>query len=1046
MGASAGVTVSDIRAVLDRLAESEDCASALDQLDAASAPSPGWRTAARELCRGPDPRGALLRASRLPEAVFAPGPFPRPLCRLMHQGGYPARLLQLVPDSRTVLEGRSVATPLRHDALVAELEAAVEQLGPDEALGRIRTREYLRLARREVENAPLEEIVSDLSTLAAACIDAGLRHLGVADRVAVFGMGKLGGNELNFLSDIDLVFVHADDLDTLPEVGGLDRRPLLDLHERLRTLVRLLEGRGRFKPLFRVDLRLRPFGSRGPLSMSVNATESYYERHGRPWERQAWLRARVVAGRPEIGAQMLRRLLPFVYPRNVSPAIFGEIAELMQRARRDAGRQTVGGARAGPTGPHRTVGEHDAGGVDLKLDVGGIREVEFTVQALQLLHGGKNPGIRSTSTLRAMDSLLAAGLISDREHRDLIEAYRWLRKVEHRLQLVEGQQTHRLPLDAEARALVAARLADADLASAAALLQQLERTLTLHRERVAAVSRTMAGEPDATNSRARALDAVLDMGAPADVRHAALLELGVRDPEEVEALLQHLYSREHGAFSERGTAGDGARNLLVNCFDSADPDAAIARLVEFAAPRPAHYAVWRFFAEPEVHGHDVLRLTAELFGTSETLSRGLIGFPVSRGVLRDESIGILQASTAAALPDAASLSRDLDEHPGDARGLDRALLRFKHRELVAIALHDLGRRPDALEVGRALSDLADLLLRVIARDLAAELGHDTRVHGLRIGLFALGKYGMQAMDYGSDLDLLFVYDTQQEPAGRNLAPHAIRIAQRLLARLQSPEMGMRLYEVDMRLRPSGRQGLLVSSLDSFARYHGRALPIWEQLALLRLRAIASIEIEPSLAPPCPADFEIPTEPTTSAALPGTLGTAVEDIVRRSLIGADAQAHADPRRIGEAVRHLKRRIEAELARETRSHVHAKVGRGGALELELLVSALQLGTAREHPHVLVRGIVQAIEGLTQIGALTEDEARALSAAYRFQRLLLNRLRMTHPGGLEDPDRFSQNSPRLVALARRMGLPSRQALLDRVAQVREVVRGAFDRHLEP
>lgn len=1048
MGPSAAVTkVSDIRALLDRLAELGGSSTEPTPATGLECAAPaGWETAIAELRRGPDPQGALLRASRLPDAVLAAGPLPPPLCRLMHQGGYPARLLQLAPEGQSVLEPEH-APPLQHEALVAEIEEAIGRLGPDEALGQVRTREYLRLARKEVENAPLEEIVADLSTLAGACIEAGLRHLGVADRVAVFGMGKLGGNELNFLSDIDLVFVHTDDLDHLPDTGAPTRadRPLLALHERLRTLVRMLEGHGRFRPLFRVDLRLRPFGARGPLSMSISATESYYERYGRPWERQAWLRARVVAGRREVGAQTLRRLSPFIYPRNVSPTIFGEIAELMHRARRDAGQQVVG-----PSGARSDSGVDatDVGGVDLKLDVGGIREIEFSVQALQLLHGGKNPGVRTASTLQGLDSLLAAGLISDREHRDLVEAYRWLRRVEHRLQLVEGQQTHRLPIDADARALLASRLADAEPTQAEGLRLELERALTKHRERVAAVAQTMAGVSDTTDARARAIDAVLDMGAPLDIRHAALRELGVRDPEEVEALLQHLHSREQGAFAERGTTGRGAQNLLLACFDSADPDAAVSRLVEFAALRPAHYAIWRFFAEPEVHGHDLVRLTAELFGTSETLSRGLIGFPVSRGALRDESIGILQASTAPRLPDATSCARDLEDYPGDGRGLDASLLRFKHQQLVSIALHDLGRRPDPLEVGRALSDLTDLIVRLLARDLAAELGHDGRLHGLRLGLFAVGKYGMQAMDYGSDLDLMFVFDTDREHGGRNLAPHAIRIAQRLIARLHARTMGMRLYEVDMRLRPSGRQGLLVSSLEGFRRYHARPLPVWERLALLRLRPVASIDIGPGLGAPRPAGLEpLPVETLQmSAALPGTLGDEVEGLVRRSLAAADTERRDFDRLVVESVRHLKQRIETELARETRDHVHAKVGRGGALELELLVSALQLIAAREHPHVLVRGIVQSIDALARTGALTEDDARALSAAYRFQRLLLNRLRMTHPGGIDDPDRFSQNSPRLVALARRMGLPSRQALLDRVQYTREVVRGAFDRLLDP
>jgi glutamate-ammonia-ligase adenylyltransferase len=269
-------------------------------------------------------------------------------------------------------------------------------------------------------------------------------------------------------------------------------------------------------------------------------------------------------------------------------------------------------------------------------------------------------------------------------------------------------------------------------------------------------------------------------------------------------------------------------------------------------------------------------------------------------------------------------------------------------------------------------------------------------------------------------------------------------------------MGMRMYDVDMRLRPSGRQGLLVSSLAGFRRYHERPLAIWERLALLRLRAVTSIDVGPDLVAPRPDSSPEP-EPAAGARMAsgwtGPLFEAVDEVVRASLMrplsDPTGGVPRDPRGVvaGE-VRRLKQRIEAELARETRKRFNAKTGYGGSLELELLVAALQLQLAGDHPEVLVRGIVDAIAALQRIGALRENEAGALRAAYVFLRRLLNRLRMTQQahGRLDDPDRFAQNSPRLVTLARRMGLPSREALIDQFLQTREVVRNAFDRHLAP
>ncbi len=961
---------------------------------------------------GPCPDEATARALGLPETIpttaFGPA-----MGMLLHQGSYPARLLSTVPEAADTLGPTPLPSPGR-DALVRSIEADTSTHGLATAMGRVRTREYLRLCRAEVEGAPLEVVGRDLSELAEACIEAALRAHDLTDRVAVFGMGKLGGGELNFLSDIDLVFVHDDAVETGP--GG--RRETVALHDGLRKVVRLLEGEGRFRPLFRVDLRLRPFGARGALSLSSSATEAYYERHGRAWERQVWLRARHVGGNPSLSSSLLEFLRPFVFRRSVTPAIFDEIAALMHRARRKT--------RPGQRGPGTKV--------DIKLDEGGIRTVEFSVQALQLLHGGRDPTLRCTDTLGALDRAFAAGLLSDREHRELEGAYRTLRRVEHRLQLTDGAHTHSLPESPDALALLARRLAAPGGPYPSDASQFLE-SIGLARQVASAIASTIAPPlaPEGHDPRRADRDVVLDLGAPSDARELALAQLGVRDPGEVEALLQHLASRSDGAWTARGKASAGFEAVLRACLDSADPDGAVSRLVEFAARRPAHYEVWRFLSDPAVS--DLVRLMAELFGTSAALSRGLIGLAQTSETAEDDSIGLLVGARLAKLPDTQSLADDAVATPPDPRGFDATIRRFLERQRVAIALFDLGQQPDALEVGRALSALADLCVRQVLREVVAEVAHERpATHGLRLGVFAAGKYGALGMDYGSDLDLIFVFD------GPVSQREAIRVGQRLLTRLRERRFGVQLYEVDMRLRPSGRQGLLVSSLEGFTRYHAKALPVWERLALLPLRPIAEAIVDPRhQAPLAGADA---AGDAVAAAIPGPLCESVMQTVAGTLTQPVDQAA-----LSRDVRALKRRIEHEIARERQdgSVRNAKSGVGAPLELELLAGALSLSLAARTQTPPPRGVIEQLDALEAAGDLPGPRASALRAAYRFGRRFLNRLRMSPPAAGSDPDRFAQNSPRLRTLARRMGLTGRDDLLARYEASTQAVRTAFDEHLQ-
>jgi glutamate-ammonia-ligase adenylyltransferase len=422
-------------------------------------------------------------------------------------------------------------------------------------------------------------------------------------------------------------------------------------------------------------------------------------------------------------------------------------------------------------------------------------------------------------------------------------------------------------------------------------------------------------------------------------------------------------------------------------------------------------------AEPEQE--QLVRQVADLFGASEPLSRGLIGFGRATSSAHDGGLALLLEASASELPHTAELRERFAAATAKSDGtqsLDDRLLRFKHRELVRIGLYDLGRRADPLAIGRSLSDLADLIVHELLADLASSRYEGP---GFTLAVLAIGKFGMQAMDYGSDLDLMFVYEPDPEVGSTAVRDAAQQVSRKLLARLQDRAGGLRLYEVDMRLRPSGRQGLLVSSLEGFRSYHARPLEVWERLALVRLR------------------------PVTQAHFPKGAGNPEDHPLSRTLleevVPSSVWAPVDPAHVAAETRRLKQRIENELARETRDHWNVKTGVGGVLELELLTSALQISH-----DVRAREIPTALRELAERALLDSSEAAALDGAYRFERRLLNRLRMSRSAGWGEDDRLPLNSPRLTALARRMGVADRDALISTLERQRAIIRAAFDRYL--
>lgn len=697
----------------------------------------------------------------------------------------PGRLTTLARDPH--LRREKDAATMR-----AELAAALDGAPLESALRAYRNREYLRLGARELGWGAPEEVARELAHLADACLDAALARVvaelaarhgeprtadGRRCRFVVFGMGKLGGEELNFSSDIDLVYLYETDQGA---AGALTLHEFfVKVCERLTRAIADVSDDGF---VFRVDLRLRPEGTRGPLCNSLGAAERYYEAFGRPWERQAWVKARPVAGDLDLGGEALALLEPFVWPRTGTQNAIRAVHELMARMRSERATQR-----------------------DVKLGSGGIREVEFFTQALQLVHGGRAPSLRERGTLRALERLRTAGLVSEREQRTLADAYVFLRRIEHRLQLAEGRQTHEIPRD---ESLLARRLGFTDGDSFA-------RALAETRRRVAEIFATL-GAPE--SAPPPAVLTLVDAAATREQATAALRALGFRDADASADELEQLAPAR---------LGDVAAVLLEEAAASPDPDLALRRLVDLARRRGAGATIWRLVGEHR----PLARLLVTLFGTSEFLGKTLVAHPELIEPLVSAATSV-RVRSRAEIDDLVARAQDgLDA--GDEEARLNALRKVKNEELVRIGLFDVGGELTPSEVSAQLTDLADAILEAALGVVAPPTFRKWGTPAASLAVLGLGKLGGRELTYASDLDVIFIYSDEGD-AFEVMS----RLAQRLIHALSAYLDEGRLYEIDTRLRPSGQKGTLVSSLAGFRAYHAKEAALWERQALIKARTVA----------------------------------------------------------------------------------------------------------------------------------------------------------------------------------------------------------------
>ena len=925
------------------------------------------------------------RIRRLLDAIFGNSPF---LSQCLISD--PAFARQLFDDGPTATFDRILAD-IAVEAPPSSATATVMAV-----LRRARRRAALAVGCADIAGLwPLEQIMAALSRFADTALQTAAAHLLHDGHAAgeielprpdepesgsgfiVLGMGKLGARELNYSSDIDLILLF--DGERVKYRGA--RSPQQFFVRLARQMVRLLEERTSDGYVFRTDLRLRPDPGSTPPVLSTLAAKTYYESTGQNWERAAMIKARPVAGDREAGAAFLAYLRPFIWRKNLDFAAIQDIHSIKRQINAVRGGQRIAVA-----------------GHNVKLGRGGIREIEFFAQTQQLIWGGRDPSLREPRTCEALRRLAAAGHIEAEVPAELEEAYRFLRTVEHRLQMIDDQQTHEVP-DDPARLEAFARFmgfADGD-AFAAALSGRLHRV----EDHYAAL---FEEAPDLAGPGTLVFTGGEDH--PDTLR--TLSELGFRQPATVSAVVRAWH---HGRY--RALRSTRAKELLtelmpalLNAFaKTLDPDAAFLRFNDFLSGLPAGVQLLSLlYTNPAL-----LELVAEIMGSTPRLADTLARYPI----LFD---AVLTADFFDEPPDAATLAAEFEDALKQARDFQDVLdilRRQVNDRLFQLGVHILRRRITPDMAGPALSDIADTALRTLYPRQEAEFARQHgRMPGGDMAVVALGKLGGREVTIGSDLDLLFVYRCDEGPSDgpKPLAtiPYFTRLGQRFLGAVTSPTGEGTLYEVDMRLRPSGNAGPLATSLEAFLKYHEEAAWTWERMALTRARVVVAGDI---------------------------LRDGLEDAIRHVLA-----APRDAAALLRDVAAMRARIERD--RPPAGPWDVKNLRGGLVDVEFLVQYLQLRHAHDRPEVLAPNTADALGRLCRAGVLDTGTGDTLTAALHLWRNVQGVLRLS-VGETFDETAVSEGSRAFVASV--CGRESFEALKEEILDTAVTCHAIFRRLVE-
>jgi len=885
------------------------------------------------------------------------------------------------------------------------------------ALREYKQKEFLRIGARDLLNlADMTGTTRELSDLASASLDIALawaiKSLKKAHgaplyideegeekeaSLSVIGMGKLGGRELNFSSDIDIIYVYTSDKG---ETAGVEGKPSskISLHaffvkaaQLVNKLISSVTDNGF---VFRVDVDLRPEGRSGALANSLASMEAYYESWGLSWERAAMIKARPVAGDASLGEEFARMIKPFVFRKYMDFTILEEIKLMKEKV-------DLSLLRRNP----------DA--VDVKLGEGGIREIEFFCQALQIVHAGKDEKVRSRNTLETLEALSRGGYIKENEAASLKESYTFLRNLEHRIQIVECRQSQAVPARAEELERLARMMGFSDSREKKAGQFFWEE----YRKKTGAVHdiyRSLFYKEEAEEETPEEVRVLLSTDIGDDEAAVMLASLGFKDPR---AAAGHLHRLRGGpAFAQMGSRTRVifkklAPVFLARVLESPDPDRALSYLESFIASVGARASFYSLLFE----NRKVLEELVRLFGTSEFLSRALVEQP-----------GCLEQllSTDMATP-YKTRKKILEEFTGaiereeDYEQRLELLRRLKGQEIFRIGVNDIAGAVGRRQVSTQISFVAEASL-VCAVEISRE--ELSKKHGMPRGHFCvlgLGKLGGREMIYGSDLDILFVYSSPESEARTNgerpISEHEffVKLGQRIISVLTLRTQSGFVFNVDARLRPSGRP--LVVSLESLLEYHRAETSVWEKQALTRARFVAG-----------DAEF----------------GVETEEELRRTLYSPEKKL--TPADVDEMLR-IRKRMEDEIARESESRFNIKAGKGGVVDIEFLVQALQLKWGAGKKGLHTPQTAKALKRLSKEGLISGGDYKFLKEAYDFLRLLELRQRIVNDRPEGD---LIKGAPELTTLARRLGYTgpdASEALLTDYKKYAEKIRIIYLKVLE-
>ncbi len=924
---------------------------------------------------------------------IAPGDWGQALAAACAGAPYLARLAERDSDvaARIAREGPRVVVD---DAVAACARADGDFDAVMQQLRAAKRRAHLAIAVGDLAGVwSLEEVTGALSDLADASVRAALRAAarvvtergemravaiddpaGPAPGLLLIAMGKHGARELNYSSDIDISVFY--DADTLPVTGGEPRALAVRLAQ---LLVRALQEYTVDGYVFRTDLRLRPDPASTPIAVSLAAAEHYYQSVGQNWERAAFIKARACAGDIAAGEEFLASLTPFIWRRNLDYAAIADVHSIK--------RQILAASKG------RAL---DTGVFDVKLGRGGIRDIELFAQTQQLILGGRDKALRVRATVEALAALRAAGRVEAEAEASLVASYRLYRNVEHRIQMLADEQTHRTPEDADGQGRLAAL---AGFESWAAL----EAELVESRHAVAAIDARLFSSEE---SLADPLGSLIFTGVENNPETlATLAQLGFGDPGAVSEAVRGWH---HGRI--RATRSERARELLTAIMprllraiaESGEPDAAFARFCDFLAGLPSGVTVLSLFqAQPRL-----LTDLADVLGLAPLMADTLARRPALLDAMVDNAFVRPIAQDAPGARRAA-LARQIGEADGFEAAINAAR-RFHREEALRIGLQTLQGRATAAEAGAAHADLAEACVTELCDVAIAEV---SRLHGAPPGAFvvlALGKFGGRELAAGSDLDVMVVFDAEEGAESAGARPlsaneYFIKVTQRLISALSAPTEEGLLYDVDMQLRPSGSKGPVAVRLSGFAHYYAEEAWTWELLALTRVRPVAGDEALGRKAMAVVGEI---------IAHPRNPGAILAD-------AADMRARMDRERPGRGLWDLK------------------LQPGGLVDIEFVAQALSVGVAAH------ANTGEALAALKAAGRLSGPDADLLSGAWTLYSDLQQVLRIC-VDDLFDPARAPE---RLKALLAQVGhAPDFAALETRLEDTLTGVRAVFRRAMAP